>query len=243
MRRGTGLGGAPGPWRKIKPSSSQRDEGPIPSVMSTPLNINIDETDFVTADEQRKTLRFALEKQQARFELGVCMAVYRWDSLAIAVLNSWGGPNSAEKRDWLAGVVAELFDGQTVDIAGIEETLLYGMLDEFDTNVDDDSALPIAALILRIYRECLAENYSTVEDLYQKWEEREKNGKNHQQVHVHIEQDPHNPDASGDESEGESEEGEEHVHVGDDSMDVDEPRGPIVDDDGFELVQPKGRRR
>ncbi|ODQ78836.1 hypothetical protein BABINDRAFT_38645 [Babjeviella inositovora NRRL Y-12698] len=199
--------------------------------------INIDETDFVTADAQRKTLRFSDEKQQARFELGVCMAIYRWDSLAIAVQNSWGGADSAEKRDWLAGIVAELFDGQTVDVGSIEETLLYGMLDEFDTNVDDDSALPIAALILQIYRECEVQNYATVEDLYKKWEEREKSGKNKQQVHVHIEEDPNNPDESDESDE------EEHEHK-EEMMDVDdEPKGPIVDDDGFELVQPKGKGR
>ena len=55
----------------------------------------------VEAPTEAKNLQFEDEKQQARFELGVSMMVYKWEALEVAVANSWGGPSSAEKRDWI----------------------------------------------------------------------------------------------------------------------------------------------
>lgn len=37
------------------------------------------------------------------------MALHMWPALTLAVENQWGGPDSADKRDWFAGAVAELF--------------------------------------------------------------------------------------------------------------------------------------
>lgn len=108
---------------------------------------SIDPTDYV--EVENGTLTFSNEKEQAKFELGVCMAVYKWEELATAVENSWGGPKSAEKRDWISGIVIDLFkESHAVDIQLIEETLLYAMVDEFDVQVDNDSALEIAALVM-----------------------------------------------------------------------------------------------
>lgn len=47
--------------------------------------------------------------QHSRFELGVCMAVYSWENLTVAVQSGWGGPDSADKRDWLTGSIVELY--------------------------------------------------------------------------------------------------------------------------------------
>lgn len=99
----------------------------------------------VEAPTEAKNLQFEDEKQQARFELGVSMMVYKWEALEVAVANSWGGPSSAEKRDWITAIVVDLFKSEKiVDAATIEETLLYAMIDEFDTNVEDESTVPIA---------------------------------------------------------------------------------------------------
>lgn len=182
----------------------------------------IDPTDFVLSDTG--SLRFSAERQQAKFELGVCMAVHKWEELATAVENSWGGPNSADKRDWLSGVVIDLFNEKAVDVILIEETLLYAMVDEFDTEIDNDLALEIAALVLGLYRECAAENYATVDAMYARFQQRQLRA--HKVV---VGGDPNNP----------SEESESD----DDAMDVDVERPVrerVVDDDGFELVQ---RRR
>ncbi|EMG46714.1 Pre-rRNA processing protein TSR2, partial [Candida maltosa Xu316] len=206
---------------------------------------SIDPTDYV--EVENGTLSFQNEKQQAKFELGVCMAVYKWEELTTAVDNLWGGPKSSEKRDWISGIVIDLFnESKIVDIQLIEETLLYAMVDEFDTQIDNDSALEIAYLIIKFYRDVMIEKYATIDELYEKWQAKQ----NTKSVHkVHVENDPNNPDVSSEEEEEDEEEDEEEEE--DVDMEVDQPEeeqapqltGPIVDDDGFELVQSKGRRR
>lgn len=197
----------------------------------------IDPTDFVEVEGDQIQLKFGDPKQQAKFELGVCMAIHKWEELATAVDNSWGGPNSADKRDWISGIVIDLFEEKAVDVILIEDTLLYAMADEFDTQVDNDSALVIGDLVLKVYRDCAAKDYSRVDDLYQKYQHRVQLRLSNKVV---VDADPNNPDVSDDEEEDED---EVPVLAQDDGMDIDEPAGPIVDDDGFELVQKKGRRR
>ncbi|KAI5955617.1 TSR2 [Candida jiufengensis] len=200
--------------------------------------ISIDPTEYVEVDEG--TLQFPNAQQQAKFELGVCMAIYKWEELNTAVENSWGGSNSSEKRDWISGVIIDLFlENKAVDIQLIEETLLYAMVDEFDTEVDNDSALEIGGLIMKFYKDVQLEKYSDIDQLYQKWNEKKNTQAENRKVH--IEEDPNNPDSSDDEEEDEEDQDIEMSN--NDNIIIDEPKGPIVDDDGFELVQKKGRRR
>lgn len=194
----------------------------------------------VEAPTEAKNLQFEDEKQQARFELGVSMMVYKWEALEVAVANSWGGPSSAEKRDWITAIVVDLFKSEKiVDAATIEETLLYAMIDEFDTNVEDESTVPIAVGIIDIYKQCQVQDYSTVEQLYTKWVEKQNSGESAKVIT--IEEDPLNPDASscdeGDEEDEDEGEGEEDIEMNDQPS-----SGPVVDEDGFELVQKEGRR-
>lgn len=48
-------------------------------------------------------------KALAYFELAVSLYLWRWQALSLAVENEWGGPDSSDKRDWLAGVLADMF--------------------------------------------------------------------------------------------------------------------------------------
>lgn len=200
------------------------------------------EPDCVEAPQGANNLLFKDEKQQARFELGVSMMIYKWDALDVAVENQWGGPDSAEKRDWITAIIVDLFKTEkVVETILIEETLLYAMVDEFDTNVEDDSAAFIANGIIELYKQCQALDYSTVESLYLAWQEKQKN-KSNKRV-VQVKDDPLNPDVSDSEDEEDYNE-EESQDV---DMDVDEQQQinlePIIDEDGFEVVQKKGRRR
>ncbi|EDO16108.1 hypothetical protein Kpol_1001p20 [Vanderwaltozyma polyspora DSM 70294] len=208
------------------------------------MSLQIDETAFVEAAQGSNNLQFKDEKQQARFELGVSMMVYRWDALDIAVENKWGGPDSAGKRDWITAVICDAFKSEKIiDVAYIEEILLYAMVDEFDTNVEDDSALPVASGIIDLYKQCDSMDYSGVEHLYTEFEQKQKSKASSSNRIVHIENDPLNPDTSS------SEEDEDDLEEEDVEMDIDTETTvnaapePIVDDDGFELVQKKGRRR
>ncbi|CCE83338.1 Piso0_003913 [Millerozyma farinosa CBS 7064] len=200
---------------------------------------SIDPADYVEAQDDSKSLRFGDEKQQAKFELGVCMAIYKWEELETAVVNSWGGPKSSEKRDWISGITIDLFESKVVDVALIEETLLYAMFDEFETQVDNDSALYIADLIIKIYRQVSAQDYKLVDELYEKWQAKQNSKQAHDAVNINP--DPQNPDSSDDESD--NMEDVPALTEGVKNIDVAEPQGPIVDDDGFELVQKKGKQR
>ncbi|SSD59150.1 related to Pre-rRNA-processing protein TSR2 [Saccharomycodes ludwigii] len=212
---------------------------------NTNNNVAIDVTDYVEAIKPHTNLQFTDEKQQARFELGVSMMIYKWDALDVAVENQWGGVDSAEKRDWITSIIVDLFkDNKIVDVQLIEETLFYAMVDEFETQIEDDSALPISMGIIGIWRQCAAHDYSIVEQLYLQWKNKQENRQqNINSRRVQVGNDPLNPDVSDEE-----EEEEQNDY---DDMDIDEPPSlvqpkpdmPIVDDDGFELVQKKGKRR
>ncbi|GAP86796.1 putative pre-rRNA-processing protein tsr2 [Rosellinia necatrix] len=58
----------------------------------------------------------SFETRQQQFEQGVAISLHLWQSLTIAVQNNWGGDDSADKRDWLAGVIVDMFPS-FVDLA------------------------------------------------------------------------------------------------------------------------------
>lgn len=201
--------------------------------------LTIDSSDFVEAVDGAKSLRFDDEKQQANFELGVTMAVHSWEALEVAVASGWGGPDSEAKREWISAIVVDLFNEKIVDVQLIEDTILNAMIDEFDVNVEDDSSLPVAAKVITFYRQCLDQDYATIRELYNSWQSKanERLAKR-QQLSVNVQEDPENPSDDDDDEE------QEQIPVLKETADVEmEDAGPIIDDDGFELVQKKGRRR
>jgi len=127
-------------------------------------------------------------------------------------------------------------ENKIVDVLLIEETLLYAMLDEFDVDIQDDSALPIAMNILKCWEYVNNGGVEDIQNMYLEWKHKKDSGIKEHSHEVLVQEDPLNPNSSSDESEEESDEEmeieEEHVH-----------NEPIVDDDGFEMVQPKGRNR
>ncbi|KAH3675162.1 hypothetical protein WICMUC_002818 [Wickerhamomyces mucosus] len=207
----------------------------------------IDASAYVEAQEGAKSLKFQTEKQQANFELGVSLMVHSWNTLDTAVVNGWGGPQSAEKRDWISSIVIDLFDEKLVDIDMIEETLLNAMIDEFDVHVEDDSSLAIADKILEVYKQCFDESYDEIHAIYDNWKASQENRSLRNATHIHVGEDPDNPDTPDEDEYDDDSEADNNVpqltedFVMDDA--TPEPQGPIVDEDGFELVQKKGKKR
>ncbi|KAI0477837.1 Pre-rRNA-processing protein TSR2-domain-containing protein [Xylariaceae sp. FL0804] len=62
------------------------------------------------------------ELRQSQFEQGVAIALHLWPALTIAVQNGWGGPDGADKRDWLAGVVVDMFPSLASVTSSISST-------------------------------------------------------------------------------------------------------------------------
>jgi hypothetical protein len=76
-----------------------------------------------------------------KWELGVSLVLHNWSVLTDAVVAQWGGPDSDDKRDWLCGAIADMFtEREETDEYDIESVLVQVMGDEFQVNLEDDSA-------------------------------------------------------------------------------------------------------
>ncbi|KAI1402810.1 pre-rRNA-processing protein TSR2 [Hypoxylon fuscum] len=139
------------------------------------------------------------ETRQQQFEQGVAISLHLWLSLTVAVQSQLGGPSSADKRDWFAGAVVDMFPSfvdlariqssksnstksnaskpnsaqpklpQEPDTDDLEITLLQVMWDEFETNVDDASETEVAARVLQVRAACAAGDFALVEELRRRW--------------------------------------------------------------------------
>ncbi|KAH7040291.1 Pre-rRNA-processing protein TSR2-domain-containing protein [Microdochium trichocladiopsis] len=49
------------------------------------------------------------EVRQNNFEQGVAITLHLWPALSLAVQNNWGDGDASDKRDWLAGVIVDMF--------------------------------------------------------------------------------------------------------------------------------------
>ncbi|OLN86156.1 Pre-rRNA-processing protein TSR2 [Colletotrichum chlorophyti] len=194
------------------------------------------------------------EACQSTFEQGVALSLHMWPALTLAVQNNWGGPDSADKRDWFAGAVVELFpsytkitNGQAVpasngpeepDTEYVETMLLQVMLDEFEVNVDDETGFDVADRIIKLRAECAKGNFEVVEDMRKKWESRK--GAKVDGLYKKVEggdQDTDWEDSSEDDE-------DDDVDMDDAPQLVSAPREkpqPEVDEDGFTTVTRKKR--
>lgn len=185
---------------------------------------------------------------QTTFERGISLLLNLWPALTLAVQNHWGGPDSSDKRDWFAGAVSELFPPLTTststsrsapseepDAEYIEEFLLNVMLDEFEVNVDDDSAFEVAESIIRIRKDCLKGKFDEVEQLGRRYTEK----KGSKVVFAKGEDQEEEGEWDTDDDEEEDEDMEDAPAL------VQAPRRekqePEVDEDGFQTVTRKKR--
>ena len=82
--------------------------------------------------------------QIQKWELGVALILHTWRALSDAVASGWGGPESSDKRDWLCGAIAEMFEKDPeTDEYDVETTLAGVMEDEFELALEDDSAYEV----------------------------------------------------------------------------------------------------
>ncbi|TFK41627.1 Pre-rRNA-processing protein TSR2-domain-containing protein [Crucibulum laeve] len=169
------------------------------------------------------------------FARGVLARLSLWSTLRIAVQESWGGPGASEKRTWLASEIVDSFEQSPLpDDQYIEELLLQVMSDEFEVVVEDGSAEAVAKDIMKLWqetREGKEEGVRNFEELARKI-----GGKK-----LEVKEEVRNEDEWSDEDEeggSGDEEGEEEAPQ------LIAPKAkeePVVDEDGFTLVQGKGK--
>lgn len=202
----------------------------------------------------RLTKTQTTETRQSRFEQSVALSLNLWPALTLAVQNNWGGDDSADKRDWLAGQVVEQFPSlvpsppttasskqqddavEEPDAEYVEELLLQVMLDEFEVNIDDDSAFDVASEIVRLRAQCAKGNFEDVDKLLARWQARKgtkvvfTQGKDE-------DNDTDWDDTDGDDDDGDEEMDEAPALVA--APEKKEKQAPEVDEDGFTKVTRK----
>ena len=105
------------------------------------------------------------------FEVGVCLRLCLWPDLAVAVTNLWGGPDSADKRDWLAGHISDLVaEHPDTDAEDIEIRLLEFLEDEFNARLETESEVEVARDILLLRKDTSEGNFQRVQDLRAQYE-------------------------------------------------------------------------
>ena len=162
--------------------------------------------------------------------------------MTLAIQNSWGGPDSSEKRDWFAGAISDLIaEAPDADVEYVEEFLLQIMNDEFDVNVQDGSGEEIAAKIVGLRKLTLQGDFAMVDAMYRQWQERNSNGRSGKVNLQYVDQgeDEENTDWDSDDVEEEDDEIMEDAPVPERLQ--RERVQPKVDDEGFTEVM--GRRK
>jgi len=184
--------------------------------------------------------------QLVLFARGVIARLALWSTLRIAVQENWGGPDAKRKPTWIASMIVDSFEAESEqpDEQYIEEMLLQIMADEFEAVLEDDSAASVAKDIIGMWIETKEGKDNTVrkfEGLVDKIK-----GKRIE-VKENVESD------ESDDEDWEDAEGEED-YVDDEDNNVPQlvehhalqpgcRNAPVVDDDGFTLVQGKGKGR
>ncbi|KAF1925893.1 uncharacterized protein M421DRAFT_226664 [Didymella exigua CBS 183.55] len=181
---------------------------------------------------------------QDKFDLGIWHCLFNWPTLTVAVQNQWGGPDSSEKRDWLAGQISDLFSSEPLtDAEDVEVMLLQVLEDEYGCRIEDETEVAVARAIMKVRKEIGEGNTSGVEQMHKKWEDRK--GKEVATGNVQVSES--NQEAEWDSVDEESEDEDEDVDMDDAPALVParakEPKAePEVDEDGFEKVVGKKRR-
>ncbi|SPO04856.1 related to TSR2 - Twenty S rRNA accumulation protein [Cephalotrichum gorgonifer] len=208
----------------------------------------------------------SVETMQTNFEQGIAYALHLWPDLTLAVSNQLGGPDSSDKRDWLAGAVVDLFPpfakpsssttpnsttananaSEDIDNFYIQEFLQGAMEDNFELMLEDgDPALwRVAEQIVRVRRECAEGKFGNVDVLRAKW--LESKGKGVEALYRKGEDQ--DQDTDWDSEEGDDESGDEGAGADTDMGEAPplvqamERAPPEVDEDGFTKVASRRRK-
>lgn len=182
------------------------------------------------------------QDRQAYFDNSIWYTLALWPALTVAVQNSFGGPDSADKRDWFAGAVSDLFTTHPhTDHDDLVVFLLQVMQDEFDVNVEDDSEEEVAGRIVGLRKKVLGEgDMGVFKELEGRWKSKGK---------MKIDIEVIEGENAGDDVDWSDEEDVEMEGMDEDRapqlVEVKEKKEkvlPQIDEDGFETVVSKKKR-
>ncbi|KAK1143302.1 rRNA accumulation- protein [Aspergillus melleus] len=174
-------------------------------------------------------------------DMGITLAVNNWPAMNLAVQSNWGGPTSADKRDWLCGAISEMLaERPETDALDLEDVLEQVMNDEFDVVVDDESAVPVAAQIIEFRDQTARGEFDVIQEMWETWQQKiaAKGGATNA-----VEGFKRGEDQGSDDDDDEDD--EEDEDMGDAPALVSAPREkvePEIDEDGFTKVVGKKKR-
>lgn len=172
------------------------------------------------------------------FARGVIAVLNAWPVLRIAVSESWGGPQSAEKRTWIASTLVDSFETSPLDEEEIEDLLLEAMVEEFDTEIEDGSPQLVAKDILNVWKAACSGETETVLRL-----ETAANQLARKQIPAARREgngdDEWVDEVGSDEEESRGQDEAPRLLPSRTSQAVE----PVIDEEGFELVQKSGKRK
>ncbi|KAJ9375141.1 hypothetical protein DTO282E5_125 [Paecilomyces variotii] len=196
---------------------------------------------MASSTQTQEQLQEQATSASAQLDLGISLALNNWPALTLAVQSSWGGPASADKRDWFCGAISDLLnDRPETDAEDLEDVLIQVMNDEFDVVVDDGSAGDVALQIMEMRAQTQRGEFGEIRAMYEAWKEKmDKKGANAAGLFRKV-------DARDEDQETDDDEEEE----GDVEMDeapalTRAPRErvePEVDEEGFTKVVGKKKR-
>ncbi|GES63716.1 pre-rRNA processing protein [Aspergillus terreus] len=179
----------------------------------------------------------------AYLDLGITLAINDWPAMNLAVQSNWGGPTSADKRDWLCGAISDMLsDRPETDAEDLEDVLIQVMNDEFDVVVDDESAAPVAAQIMEIRGLAARGEFAPIQAMWEAWQQKSQQKGNAVAGFRRVE----DQEESGDDDDDEEDDDEDvDMDMGEAPALVRAPKEkaePEVDEDGFTKVVGKKRR-
>ncbi|GLC45758.1 hypothetical protein PLESTB_000501800 [Pleodorina starrii] len=183
------------------------------------------------------------------FEEGARLIFSKWTALALAVENQWGGSNSAEKADLLLQDCLDWFYKKREHyVDELEEELDDAILHDFNVEAEDGSPHLVAEGLVKLYQELVGGSTTYLEQLRAMAAAGVQQSK--RQVvdldgTVVAEEDADM--ASSDDDDEEDDEMDTEGAGGQGApravpLEPPAPRAPVVDEEGFTMVQGKGRR-
>ncbi|KAL9063207.1 MAG: hypothetical protein Q9157_008354, partial [Trypethelium eluteriae] len=176
-----------------------------------------------------------IHEVRTQLEAGIWYTLCLWPELVTAVSNQWGGPESAEKRDWLAGHISDLLiERPDTDAEDIETRLLEVLEDEFDARLETESEVAVARDILLLREDTLEGNFQRVQDLRARYERKGKSVGLGPGVEIveHIHEDDGDEDWDGEDEDLEMSDAPAPVPA----REIKPKQEPEVDEDGFTKV-------
>lgn len=102
------------------------------------------------------TTAAAVQNKQ-NFDEGIRLVFASWTAMQLAVANELGGPDSAEKSQWMLEQITDLFStkGAKIDVDDLIDFVGEMCENEFEMILEDGSLDAVCSMLYRLFNECI----------------------------------------------------------------------------------------